>query len=695
MKIYKKITLAFITTSLIAIALISITSYQITKASLATQAIKHLESIASSQHKQLEMLFDHNLEKLNLISSRTQLRLSLKDYIGDPQTRHQDRMNRILRDAKSSIMDFKDISVLTLDGKVAASTDLSTIGAIHTDEEYFIRGRDGSVSDIFYLDDDNNLMIHLAEPLILQNEILGVITVTTTAQNITSMVTDYSELGKTGYTLFVKKIHHGEQFIRSPDRSNDTSTQYTLIDFDQLGQVSKKALTEETSSSGVLIDSRGESVLAVTQYCKKCDIGLSVRINSDEAFAPINRLRDITILVILFSLLTIVIVSIPIAKSITAPIVSLTNVAGRISKGDLTLKAEAVSKDETGRLALSFNRMVEHLNREITDRKQAEEMLRASEQWYRLIYNNAPLGIMHFDSNGIIRDINDKYAQLMGAPREKIIGFNLLERLHDQAVLKAVKDTLAGQPGYYEGEYTSITGQKKSFLRAIFQTLTGDDGMFIGAVAILEDISERKRAEDEIRKLNAELEQRVADRTARLKEKTAELEKANLHLHELDHLKSMFIASMSHELRTPLNSIIGFTGIILQGLTGEINSEQQDQLERVYASAKHLLALINDVIDISKIEAGNVAVHAETFDLDGAIHEATSSLIPAINDKGLDLEISSPQGIQLRTDRKRFLQCILNFLSNAVKFTKKGKIGITAREIDGMVEVAVQDTGIG
>ena len=134
MKIYKKITLAFIATSLIAIVLISITSYLIARTSLATQVIKHLESIALIQHDRLESLFDHNLEKLALISSRTQLRLSLKDYTRDPQSRYQDTMNRILRDARLSIKHFKDISVLALDGKVVASTDLSRIGTIHVDE---------------------------------------------------------------------------------------------------------------------------------------------------------------------------------------------------------------------------------------------------------------------------------------------------------------------------------------------------------------------------------------------------------------------------------------------------------------------------------------------------------------------------------------------------------------------------------
>jgi len=174
-----------------------------------------------------------------------------------------------------------------------------------------------------------------------------------------------------------------------------------------------------------------------------------------------------------------------------------------------------------------------------------------------------------------------------------------------------------------------------------------------------------------------------------------QLSQANQNLLALDRLKSMFIASMSHELRTPLNSIIGFTGVILQGLSGPLNDKQQDHLSRIQSSAKHLLSLITDVIDISKIEAGRIEVAPQEFDLAELMDEAIAVVQPQLREKRLQLKMVVPQGLIMRTDRKRLLQCLLNYLSNAVKYSESGTIAVTAARVDDRVKILVSDTGIG
>ena len=175
----------------------------------------------------------------------------------------------------------------------------------------------------------------------------------------------------------------------------------------------------------------------------------------------------------------------------------------------------------------------------------------------------------------------------------------------------------------------------------------------------------------------------------------ADLEEANRKLQDLDRLKNMFIASVSHELRTPLNSIIGFTGVILKGLSGELTGKQRDQLTRVYSSGQHLLALITDIIDISKIEAGRIDVFPQVFMLDEMVNEALESIRPQLQAKSLRLESEVPANLEVCTDRKRLGQCLLNYLSNAVKYTEQGMVRVVVRDLGDEFEIAVVDTGIG
>jgi len=174
-----------------------------------------------------------------------------------------------------------------------------------------------------------------------------------------------------------------------------------------------------------------------------------------------------------------------------------------------------------------------------------------------------------------------------------------------------------------------------------------------------------------------------------------ETQQANIKLKEIDQLKSIFIASMSHELRTPLNSIMGFNGLLRMELKEKLTEKQADYMERTRNSCHHLLNLINDILDISKIEAGVIDLSLETFNLKDVVDEALGQLQSRIEDKGLAVDISVPPELEVYSDPRRVLQCILNYLSNGVKYTEAGKINLSARELGDQVEVVVEDTGAG
>jgi signal transduction histidine kinase len=178
-------------------------------------------------------------------------------------------------------------------------------------------------------------------------------------------------------------------------------------------------------------------------------------------------------------------------------------------------------------------------------------------------------------------------------------------------------------------------------------------------------------------------------------EAARKLAEANQKLMEVDKLKSLFIASMSHELRTPLNSVIGFTSLLLEGMAGDLSEEQSAHLTRVLSSAKHLLALITDVIDISKIESGHVEVHLEDFELMQLARECIDEHLPQAEQKSLKLRIEGPQRLDMYSDCRRVRQVMLNFLSNAVKYSDSGTITLMVEDQGDMVRLAVRDQGIG
>jgi signal transduction histidine kinase len=178
------------------------------------------------------------------------------------------------------------------------------------------------------------------------------------------------------------------------------------------------------------------------------------------------------------------------------------------------------------------------------------------------------------------------------------------------------------------------------------------------------------------------------------------LREKNIELANAMQAKDRFLATMSHELRTPLNAIIGFTGTLLMKLPGPLNADQEKQLQTIQRSGRHLLALINDLLDLAKIEAGKMSLKLEPVVCQQIVDETVSSLRPLAEGKGLRLVIAAPEdALLVHTDRRALSQIVLNLVSNAIKFTEQGEVrlGLTRRELSGAraVEVSVEDTGIG
>ncbi|MEK6201962.1 MAG: PhnD/SsuA/transferrin family substrate-binding protein [Desulfobulbaceae bacterium] len=371
---------------------------------------------------------------------------------------------------------------------------------------------------------------------------------------------------------------------------------------------------------------------------------------------------------------------------------------------------------------------------DITERHQAEAALRLSEEKFRSFVEQSSEGVYLLEPlepipvtmsveaqrreiyKGCLSECNDIMARMYGfnsADELKGLSLSVLHGAVDKPENIAFLDSWI-LSNYRivnaESSETDSKGNQLWFSNNVIGIV--ENGSLMRIWGTQTDITQRKQAELELAYHHEHLEELVQDRTVELESsqaalvnivedlhgKTAELERANEKLKELDRLKSMFIASMSHELRTPLNSIIGFSGIILQGLSGVINEEQRDQLGRVSRAGKHLLSLITDVIDIAKIESGRITPYVEDFDLHALIDEAVGQVRPQAADKGLVIEERLPEDpLLLHSDRKRLLQCLLNYLSNAVKFSERGTVTLVVepQNDEEWLEIRVSDTGIG
>jgi signal transduction histidine kinase len=205
-----------------------------------------------------------------------------------------------------------------------------------------------------------------------------------------------------------------------------------------------------------------------------------------------------------------------------------------------------------------------------------------------------------------------------------------------------------------------------------------------------------QKANDELKQWGEELERKVKERTVELKQLNQELADINVRLEEASRHKSQFLANMSHELRTPLNSIIGYTKLMLDGIEGETTVEQCQDLQTVYTNSKHLLELINGLLDLSRIEAGKTVLTYGTF----TISDLLSEIIPTMNQlarqKGLDLSYAvAPETDHMYADRAKTRQVLINLIGNAVKFTDKGSVRLSVTEDGNVYCFSVTDTGIG
>lgn len=504
-------------------------------------------------------------------------------------------------------------------------------------------------------------------------------------------------------------------------------------------QEERTKLEKEAAKSGDRIRERLFNLYAVSEAETS---GLS------PITAKIIALSKLVIyLTMLFSGTLVIAGSVWLTRGITRPVNRLIDGTYAISAGDFSQRIEVISNDELGVLSQRFNQMAEAISRRdeeiqstLEELETTNEELQASysqmeaiteelqrskneleveqrrlveaKEYLQNVLEDSPDIIITTDTEGNVVEFNKGAEEILGYKRREVMG-TPADRLYPdkaerQRILKVIEEK--GRITNYETRLKTRDGREIDINLTLSQLRDGL-GNIIGTVGISRDITEIKKKREELLSLNkklqetalaleaarADLEKKVEERTKELREANEMLLESNKKIKEADRLKSEFMANMSHELRTPLNAIIGFSELLLDGIDGNINDVQRTDLTHILESGQHLLGIINDILDLSKIEAGRMELVKEEVDLSGIIGGVVSVAKTLIKGKDIKLTVQTEEGLPTITaDGKKLKQIILNLISNAAKFTERGEISIKAGLTGGQnFLISVRDTGVG
>jgi PAS domain S-box-containing protein len=351
------------------------------------------------------------------------------------------------------------------------------------------------------------------------------------------------------------------------------------------------------------------------------------------------------------------------------------------------------------------------VGRDITERKLAEAARRRDQLRFEAVFAGAPTGLLLIDDAGFIIAANPAFEHMLEAAPGSLLGKTIADITPDTDLHVARRDLAELRRGTrahvrvetrYRGPGGKIVWAQLSAFR--YRDPETDE---LRTVAFIEDIRERKRIEEQRREMFERLDELVAVRTAALEQEIAERKRTERELSQATRAaeaanlaKSQFLASMSHELRTPLNAVIGYSEMLIEEAEDCGMEDLIPDLERIRGAGKHLLQVINDILDLSKIEAGKIELYVEAVELRPLLEEIFATIRPLADQNKNQLElVVDIERCSVSTDVTRVRQVLFNLLSNACKFTEQGVVELAVRELerDGQawIRFDIRDTGIG
>jgi two-component system cell cycle sensor histidine kinase/response regulator CckA len=404
-------------------------------------------------------------------------------------------------------------------------------------------------------------------------------------------------------------------------------------------------------------------------------LGISLERIDDEVN---KRILNSSILVVIFIFIGLVICYF-FSRSFSKPISQLLEGVKKIGHGNLSHHVKVQNKDEVGELAVAFNQMMDRLSesddklkryalelerkveertaelkqmneqlaQDIIKRKKIEQALRESKKRYQMLFNHLPVGVIHFDENGIILNLNNRFAEIMGAPQEKLFGFNMLQLPHNDKMTKALQDSLDGKLGHFEDDYISVFSGDKLYLKVIYQGITDEEGRFIGGVGLFEDNTDRKKSEEEKMRLQA-------------------------HLQRAQKMEAIgtLAGGVAHDLNNILSGLVTYPELLLMDLTED--HPLRASILTIRKSGQKAAAIVQDLLTLAR---RGVTI-SETVNLNGIIsdllhspeYETMKQYHPSVQfEMNFDRHLPNITGSSVHLSK-----CVMNLISNAAEAMPDG-----------------------
>lgn len=709
--------------------------YQQRSAAIEAEAVERLVTVRDLKVGQLNSWLDERIGEVRAIATDYEVR----DLEGvEPDSAGIDDVSQLFQRYVERQGSFHEIYVVDpRTGIALASSHISTVGesrplpahadAAHTSGDVLI----GEVrqNEVGATTLDLSLPVHCrAHP---QRHLIAVVVAEIDHLALYGLLLDRTGMGQTGETLIVNR----HAVAISPLRWQDNAPFRVSISAEpaRLAALGQAGVTETP-------DYRGVPVLAAYAHLPRLGWGFVAKQDLVELHAPAQAMLRQLLYILIASLVLVSLIAILLARSIAGPLAELTEAARKIEAGDLTARYETTRSDEIGVLATALRSMTTSLQGRIEVQRRAS----------RIAQETAAASSLSDFADRVVRSLVETTAADFAA-------FHLLSETGRFEVIsslglaaEAMSSFDAARPEGLQGaavEAGQVTWHSDIPDDTVFvvRSIAGDAiprqlvtvplavheevvalvslGSVAGFSATAREVVERAWlglsaaaatavAQEEARRLAEQLQDRnlelgasnvqLAERAKRLSAQAAELqeladelESQREHVEEATRLKSEFLSNMSHELRTPLNSILALSQLMLAGRDGQRSAKDLEYLAVIERSGRQLLHLINDILDLSRIEAGKADLNVTGFSAREPVTVALETIRPLAQDKGLELSVEIPDDLELKSDRFRVGQILLNLLSNAVKFTQHGSVRVVVAANANEVEYRVRDTGIG